>query len=257
MKNYLFLERLFKTVLSGSKTMQGRFHVCPRYGQEINTDLLESVIADVVKPVHGKQYPAVLMMPPSSGLSLNDTAEWQRYSIEMYFLNTSYYTGSNQVKAPNKNTQTSTQRIIDDWGEMHTCAKDFIMSLNLIEDSKTPDELLFRMASKEKKYFDPMSLQGNAKLSGVKLSFKCDIWTGCDVEDYDPDFWPELPSADTTLSFPFANQTNVIVSHVLAHKPIVQVMDETGALIGCDIVHTTGSFTVSFDSLTTGTIIFR
>ena len=164
--------------------MQGRFHVSPRYLQEINTDEFQEVIKDVVKPIAGREYPASIMLPPVSELMLKDgKGEWERYRIELFFLTTTFYTGGSQVKQPNHNTQTSTHSIQMDWHDMKRCAKDFILALQIVGDGKPLTEFPFRLLD-EKKIFEPASMLGDKKLSGVRLTFKVDIWTGCEIEDY-------------------------------------------------------------------------
>lgn len=188
MTTYLFLEQLFKNVLAKSIVMQGRFAVCPRYGHEINTDNLEAVLTDAVAGQKDWRWPGVIMMPPVSEMSLKDsTGEWERYRIELWFLTTTFYTGNNQIKFPNKNTLTSTHRIIEDWHDMKRCAKDFVLVLNGLVMQFSPPGLPFRIPGSEKKVFDPISLQGGTRLSGVRMILKADLWTGCEIEDYVPD----------------------------------------------------------------------
>ena len=194
MTAYCYIEELFRNVLKHSTVMQGRLHVCPRWGQEVNTDELQTIIKDVVKPVNGVEYPVALLMPPSSDGEVNDL--WRRYRIEMYFLATTYYTGTNQVKQANRKTFTSNHTIQQDWEDMHRCALDFTKKLDGLSLQLTPDQLHFRFIRNEKVEIDPVSLTGNDRLSGVRIAFKVDLVNDCEVEDYAEDITVEIPSFD-------------------------------------------------------------
>ncbi len=200
MISYLYITELFKAILSQSIVMQGNVYMCPRYGQELNTDEFNQVIKDLVRRPHTKEYPIALIMPPLSDVSLKDkNNNWERYYIDMFFLTNTYYTSANQVKSINKNTQTSQHSIEQDWHDMKVCARDFLLSLNNIADANLGNYTPFRLVHNDssKKQFEPVSLNSNDRVSGVKLSFKIDIFNGCEIEDYQANIdWSliDLPS---------------------------------------------------------------
>ncbi|SFW16126.1 hypothetical protein [Chitinophaga sancti] len=185
MTSYPFIETFFKSVLEQSKGIQGRFHLCPRFGLEINSDQLESVINDDIKPVSGRKYPMALMMPPRSQGSFTGVfGEWETYRAVMFFLNTTYYTGNNQVKAPNPNTRTSTHSITEDWHDMKRCAVNFLRVLDRIQRQKGLTTYVFRLSTTQQSMIDPVSSIGSDRVSGVRLDFQFSLMVGCDIEDY-------------------------------------------------------------------------
>lgn len=192
MSSYRLIQTLFKSVFEASKTIKGNFHLCPRYGAELNTNNFEKVLDETIQQNKVDKFPAVFMMPPVSAMDGDEIGEWERFRVELYFLNTTFYDDKNQTSQLNKNTNTSQRPITEEWDSMHEVARDFIIALGLTTSEKTIQEFPFRFSS-EKKYFDPVSNQGNKRLSGVKLVFKFDIWNGCSFEDYPTQLWPSIP----------------------------------------------------------------
>ncbi|WPV66292.1 hypothetical protein [Chitinophaga sp. LS1] len=187
MTSYPFIEAFFKSVLEQSKGVQGRFHLCPRFGLEINSDQLEGVINDDIKPVAGQKYPLAIMMPPrSQGCFDGKMGEWERYRAVMFFLNTTYYTGNNQIKAPNPNTRTSTHTITQDWHDMKRCAVNFLRVVDQLQRDRGLTNSIFRLpgGSQYDKMIDPVSLIGTDRVSGVRLDFQFSLMVGCEIEDY-------------------------------------------------------------------------
>lgn len=64
-------------------------------------------------------------------------------------------------------------------------------------------------------------------------------------------------SSLTTINQNFTNQTSVTVIHNLGYKPLVQVTDGSGSLIGVVVEHiNTSSFVITSNSVISGTIIY-
>src|SRR4051812_5302613 len=104
-----FITDLFKNVLEKSRGIQGRHVYCPKMGQEINADDLDQVIENEFSKSTDKKFPCAIMMPPvSSGDFTDPKQEWEKYNFIHFFLTTTYYSGINQVKNINPNTNTST-----------------------------------------------------------------------------------------------------------------------------------------------------
>jgi hypothetical protein len=196
MNSYSYIESLFKAILEQSKTIQGRFYILPKSGGEINTDEFDQVMA----MANGKQkFPVAAMMPPRSSGVFTGNDEWEEFTFVLFFLNTTYYTGSNQGSKINPSTQTSSHRLISDWDEMKVAATDFIRIVDNIQrgNNSTSAVLLnsvFRMAGR--KFIDPISFSSTHRLSGVKLEFKASIFQGCDIQDYIEGGMVVLPESD-------------------------------------------------------------
>lgn len=186
MTSYPFIESFFRNVLSASNGIQGRFHMCPKYGVEINSDQLGEVLEDVVKSHGNKKYPIAIMTPPRSQGRFTEGQEWEKYRGVIFFLTTTYYDGNNQIKAPNKATGTSTHTITEDWHDMKRCAISFIRVLNRVQKEKDMVRNLFRLGSAgdQQCMIDPVSNIGIDRLSGVRLDFTFSLFTGCEMEDY-------------------------------------------------------------------------
>lgn len=184
MIGYPYIIELFTNVLEKSKQIQGRLFVAPRYGQEINSDRLETVLQETIKDVDAKKYPLALLFPPrTKGDFRVKTDSWRDVHIVLFFLQTTYYNGNNQIKTPNRGTQTSMHTVPQDWHDMDRCATNFIYVLNQIQRSKNLINTAFRLTS-DKAVISPVSFVGVDRTSGVRLDFDCQIFGGCDVEDY-------------------------------------------------------------------------
>jgi hypothetical protein len=201
MIGYPFIEAFFKNVLKKSKAINGRFFICPRGGQEINTGDLDQVIQDLVFPATiDKKFPLVLMMPPvSEGSFTFKKQEWKRLRCVLLFLNTTYYTGTNQVKNPNKNTGTSQHTIVQDWHDMERCATSFLRVVSKLERSLNLINTYLRLEQDADKRITPVSNIGVDRASGVMCEFYVHLFEGCDIEDYDPDDIDEIevPAEDS------------------------------------------------------------
>jgi hypothetical protein len=185
MIGYAYIEDLFKSVLAKSKAIGGRFHICPRYGVEVNSDQLEEVIKESFRPDAGVKYPLVLMMPPRSTGDFTDANSWEEYRIVLFFLTTTYVTSLNQVKTPNRATGTSQHTVPQDWHDMKRCAINFIRILDRVQREALLHVSTFRLTGPNTKVIDPVSFVGADQISGVRLDFHCSLFTGCEIEDYD------------------------------------------------------------------------
>ncbi len=186
MLNYLFLQELFKNILAHSKTIRGRFITSPRYGGEINTDNLEQIIQELATDKIIKEYPLALLLPPKADIEYLREGSWENYQIILFFLTPTYYSSATKVhntKWPNKSTGTSRHSIIMDWYDMRRAALDFLRVLDSL--SLVPTEQPLYRIVKGPVYIDPASLQGVDRVSGVRLQFNMQIWTGCELEDYE------------------------------------------------------------------------
>lgn len=180
MTPFTYIEALFKRILTVSNTIKGNFFVLPGHGQEVNTDNLEQVLQDLIEQPK-ITYPIAAMMPPTIIPKYSKQAE--KYKIELLFLTTTYYDGINQIKTPNKNTNTSNHRIIEDWDDMLRPAQDFHKVLSDLIAANQPTIKMGLDTTKEP-FIDPISIAGNKKLSGVKLVFHVILFNNCDITDY-------------------------------------------------------------------------
>jgi len=182
MTSYPFIKDLFTNVLLKSKAIKGRFYICPRFGIELNSETLSQVLSEALvnaKP-HNK-YPLALMMPPRSrGEVKFNLDEFEAYHITMFFLKQTYY---GEGAAINKNTQTSTHTVDEDWHDMKRCANGFVRVLDRMT-RKTPGLVSKFRIHPDDKLFNPVSLIGTDRASGIQLDFNISLFTGCTLEDY-------------------------------------------------------------------------
>jgi hypothetical protein len=195
MTSYPFIEALFKNILLQSRAVEGRFFVSTRNAMEINSDTFAQVLTDELAQLTVKKYPVALMMPPRSRGAvkfLND--EYQAYSITLLFLKTTYYDAGG-VTNPNPNTGTSTHTILQDWHDMKRAAEGFLRVLDKLTRANAN---LFRLSG-EDKFFTPVSTVGVDRVSGVRVDFTLSLFSGCELEDYDPADISSItiPDADT------------------------------------------------------------
>lgn len=182
MISYSFIQEMFKTVLGKSKAIQGRFHVCPKFGIELNTDTLGEILVDVFKGAvnTGPKYPLALMMPPSQSGDF-DQPGWNRYRVTMFFFKQTGIDSLNKTQNPNSTTGTSMHTIPQDWQDMERVAKNFVKVLNeVLRKGRVKTVNVDRNPMN----ISPVSLISNDRASGVKLDFFLNISDGCLLEDY-------------------------------------------------------------------------
>lgn len=180
---YSFLFDLFTAILQQSATIEGRFYVSSKNGNEINSDVLGQVLTDVVTQTTTQKYPLVLMTAPTSRGELSAASAWQDYTITLLFLRPSYYDAFNQIADINPNTQTSMRPIMKDWEAMELCAKDFIRVLDVLQ-RMNKNHNVFRL-EKGKKPITPFSNVGIDRVSGVRLDFGMSLFVDCLITDID------------------------------------------------------------------------
>lgn len=180
MTPYTYIEAVFKRILTVSNSIRGNFFVLEKHGQELNSDNLEQLIKDSFTQTV-INYPLVAMMPPVIIPKYSKQAE--KINITLLFLTTSFYTGDSQIKSPNKSTNTSTHRIVEDWEDMLKSAQDFFKVLDLmIQNNRSTIKIGFDLTKEP--FIDTVSLAGNKRLSGVKFSFTLSLFDNCDIVDY-------------------------------------------------------------------------
>lgn len=197
-----YIKSLFRAVLNESNVIQGRFHVCPRWGAELNAGNLDQVIEVTIGDGLGKKYPLCILMPPRAvGDFTNDRGVQKEYRFMLLFLTTTYYTGANQVKGPNRDIGKSTHTIEEDWHDMERCAVNFMKVLSdVLAESDTVQP--FRISEAYPQGLDMVSTIGNDRLSGVLLSFTGLLSTGCDLEDYPSDYTSKIILPDAVDTHP-------------------------------------------------------
>lgn len=160
--------------------------MCPKLGQEINTDELGELIQDAVKPIRvEKKYPLALIMPPiSSGSYTDKSGDWDDYRVTLFFLTPAHYSGTNQIINPNPNTNTSTHTVVQTWHDMKRVAINFIRTLSQVQRSLSLVSSSFRLDQGKDTVITPVSNIGQDKISGVRLDFGVSVYIDCGIEDY-------------------------------------------------------------------------
>ena len=206
MIGYPYIQNLFQTILNNSMVIQGRFYVCPKWGAEMNNPNITEALA--IGEAKDQKWPAAMMMPPpkegnfeyggesnSSGSTL-----WDIYTINILFVGPALYTGQNQISEPN-GANVAQHTIQEMWHDMDRVAEEFcavlqqlICGVNNIVfwDSFTPKINL-------------ITNLGNDKVSGVKLTFKLGLFSGCTIEDYPSDFKTSIVIPDMIDTHPIHN----------------------------------------------------
>lgn len=186
---------LFKQILKLSTVMQGRYHVSPNYGKDLDTNNLETFIKD---PANGlvdvpDKYPlCVCMTPRSKEMKINGNL-LEQFIFNLYFVTPTYYTGDNQIKSWDKDTNTSAHHIWYDWQDMKTCASNFVRMLksviakNMITinagDPMFPLRTFLNIDGDV--IYNRLTKFNNDRLSGVSLSFALYLDNSlCALDDY-------------------------------------------------------------------------
>lgn len=187
MTSYTFISQLFTAILSKSKSIEGRFYVCPKLGNEINSDDLGQVIQENTERLD-KKYPLVLMMPPTmrGNYAGNDFGS---YNITLFFLRTSYYGEDANI---NPLTNTSMRTIMQDWAEMQAVWSDFGKALTKLQAKGYYQQ--FRIGTREA-IIQPISSIGIDRASGVRVDFELQLPYGCEpLSDYEDINLIEIPT---------------------------------------------------------------
>lgn len=179
--NELDIYQIFKTVLSRSKTIEGRFTVATGYGNDLNTNNLGEIVKDALGGiVTAKKYPLSIMMPPYE-IVPDTTKGWSRFKIRLFFMVPQY--SNNGIKNPNAFNNTSEYTIQQDWRDMRQCAGDFrryldeyLITERMLNEIRIPDNSIDA--------YERFSNVGNDKLSSVMIAFDIEIFNSCELKDY-------------------------------------------------------------------------
>jgi hypothetical protein len=197
MTNYLFLDELFRSVLSKSKAIEGRFYTTPKFGIELNTDTIGEMLTEaLLNSDPKKKFPLVLMMPPRSSADIKlKEGGWEEFILTTFWLKTSFYgPGANLNPA----TQTSQHTLEQDWHDMKRAAVNFIRVLKMV--TRKPEfSSVFHLVNSTPQQFTPVSSIGHDRASGVQMNFRVELFDGCTLEDYEPDDIADisLPALDS------------------------------------------------------------
>lgn len=184
MANELYLYEVFKSVLSASTVIEGRFIVAEGYGNDLNTNNFDDIVKDALSSVAplGRKYPIAILLPPIETIEKYNQG-WSTFSLEMYFLCKSFQTGTNDIMNLNSFNNTSDHPIKWDWKDMAECARDFRVVLNNTVKNLSLMGYI-RENRREPDFIKRVSNMGNDKLSGVYIQFKYDVFVGCEINDY-------------------------------------------------------------------------
>ena len=200
-----YIKDLYKAILSQSKVIDGRFHLCPFWGTEIDKLNIEEIVSWVNPYLNTTQkYPAAILMPMREVGNFqysDDPSTVNAYSsiqCTIVFITNAYVTGQNQVSAPAAGTRQPTHTIPDTWHDMARCAKNFLQVLYAgIETHKCgPAPYLF-ISEKVQQSIVEVTCKGNDEVTGVMMRFGIGLFGGCDLEDYNSDYlttiaWPDI-----------------------------------------------------------------
>ena len=203
-----FVKSLFGAILDVSKVIDGRFHICPYWGQEINKLNIEEIVSWVQPYLDTKQkYPVAILMPfreVGNFQYQNDASPVNAYSTwecSMAFLAGAYTTGQNQVSGRIQDTNQASHTIPDTWHDMARCAKDFMQVLENGISAQGLQTTLFISANHQQQILEVTS-KGNDEVTGVLLRFYLMVFSGCDIEDYPADYLTEIQWPDVADTHP-------------------------------------------------------
>jgi hypothetical protein len=167
-------DSLFKSIITHSKVMQGRYFVVSS-GFDINN----------LDPV--QKYPCMICVPPRSNPVAPSYIQ-ETFSFDLYFLTRRGTTGQNQIKNPNPATLTSQHPAWYDWKDMNECATAFLRTLKALLKLKMVGDIPLRGIAGLDPGFSPGILRitssGSDVVSGVKMSLSMTLNLGCDNDDY-------------------------------------------------------------------------
>lgn len=203
-----YIKALFGAILGQSKVIQGRFHMCPFWGNELNKINIAEITQYVEeKKLTDQKYPAALLMPIKSVgnfqfSGLQDTG-YTTKEINLVFVTKPYTTGQNQTFDPLPNGMPQ-HDIPDTWHDMERCAIDFLAVLHNVIEANNLQGTVYISEQRQQEIFE-LSGKSNDMVSGVLLRFYLGWYTGCEIDDYLPDYLETItapPVTDTHPSHP-------------------------------------------------------
>lgn len=184
---------LFKEILNKSLVIQGRYHVSTNHGNDLNTANLETFIKD---PASGltdvnQKYPICFCTTPRSRYVAFQGGRWEEFIFNLYFVCTTYRTGTGQIKNRDAGTNTSAHHIWYDWQDMKEAAMNFLEALKLtlrrkIDVDGVPRPLGTMIQTDiSGAIFNRLTKFNNDVLTGVSVSFPMYLEaTSCETPDY-------------------------------------------------------------------------
>lgn len=185
---------LFKEILKQSTVMEGRYHVSPNGGNDLNTSNLESYIND---PASGlstakQKYPLCVCMTPKSRFVALNGHRWEEFTFQLFFITMTYTNADNSIKDMNVSTKTSKHHVWYDWKDMKEVAANFIEALAKVISMRTitinsvpvPLKMLVNI-DKDNAVFHRHSKFNVDKISGASVSFMMYMDASmCSLNDY-------------------------------------------------------------------------
>lgn len=175
---------LFKEILNQSSIIQGRYHISPNYGHELNTANLDQYIKD---PASGmadikQMYPCCVCVAPRSRIVNIEGGIQEEYTFNLFFLTE---TGRRDL---DKDTNKSTRHVWYDWSEMNEVAINFLTVLSKMQRKKTEDGKYlggYMIVDFSGGVVTRLSKYLNDKVSGVGLTFGVTLIKDiCVIDDY-------------------------------------------------------------------------
>ncbi|HRN93019.1 MAG TPA: hypothetical protein PLS87_11410 [Ferruginibacter sp.] len=195
---------LFKTILSKSSIIQGRFSLSPDYGFNLNTDNLNTFFKDEKFGVSNpnQKYPMCVCITPRSFIEQEQAGapHTERFIYDLFFLTKDNQTGQNQIKSLDKSTGLSAHHVWYDWSDMKRVSDSFISALNKVL-RKLPPTTPFRLLFDTK--FIPVkriTRVNNDVVNGIgiTLTIISNHNIMCDTPDYGDDDLSDLSISGIT-----------------------------------------------------------
>lgn len=164
---------LFHQIVKQSRVMSGRYAVLPKGGQDLN---MNNILSGLDLPT--TQFPAVFCLPPSS--DLDKIGEWENFNFRLIFACTAEATGDNKIKYPDKNTNTSQAKTVQDWTDMKAVCLSFMQVLGRLHPKITRE---FRLSQSTTWRIVRFAGMQNPNLNGVMIMFSAGIFDKCEFED--------------------------------------------------------------------------
>ncbi|HLA53227.1 MAG TPA: hypothetical protein VK618_07975 [Flavitalea sp.] len=174
----------FHNIVKASAIIKGNYAVLEKGAHDLN---MNNLLSNLELPK--EKYPGVFCLPPVSEVP-GSTAQWETFNFRILFLCTTYSTGDNKTKLPDRNTNSSLAKIVGDWNAMKNVGLAF---MHAVEKRKLEG---FRLVQGTPWRIPRISIAQNDNVSGVMLMFSAQLFSPCDYSDID------LPA----IANPFVNE---------------------------------------------------
>ena len=185
---------LFKEILKQSFVIEGRYHVSPDSGQDLSSNNLNTLIANIP----AKKYPLCVCITPRSVIVNQNGQQKEEFYFTLLFLCQTY------KDMDNTRTRQSVHEVWYDWKDMKLAAENF---LTMLDEATRKARLANGLPIATQFNVDisnvvvrRLSRFTEDRVSGVSIAFTGTLMGGdCQITDYSNNFLTNFVTPDEVV----------------------------------------------------------